>query len=67
MSASNYVHLDVARVVKETEAALLVRLEDGSEHWLPKSQVADPEDYREGDEDCCVSISTWLARERGLE
>jgi len=67
MSASRYVHLDVQKILKETEAAFLVRLECWDELWLPKSQVANPEDYQEGDEDCCISITLWLAREKGID
>lgn len=64
--SGDYVHLDVAKILKRTEAALLVRLEDGSEHWLPLSQVSDESDYDEGDLDCTVSITRWLAEQRGL-
>ena len=28
-----------ARLVRETEKAILVKLEDGTEKWIPKSQV----------------------------
>ena len=63
---SNYVHLEVEKIVKETDSAFLLRLEDGEELWIPKSQIADPDDYTEGDEDATISITEWIARERGL-
>jgi hypothetical protein len=63
--AGGWVHLDVQRVVRVTEKALLVRVDD-EEHWLPTSQVCDAEDYAEGDEDCTISITNWLANEKGL-
>ena len=65
MSASNYVHIDVDRIERVTEKAMLVLL-DGEEVWLPLSQVADADDYAAGDEDCCISITEWIAREKGL-
>ena len=46
---SNFVHLDVVRIVRETAAAFLVLLDDDSQHWIPKSQVSDPDDYQFGD------------------
>ncbi len=63
-----WVHLSVAKIVRETDAAFLVRLEDGDEEvWLPKSQISDPEDYEVGDEDVTISITEWLAQQKGLE
>jgi hypothetical protein len=64
---SNWVHLDVAEILIETEKAFRVRLEDGSEHWLPKSHVNDASDYEQGDENCSISITEWLASQKGLE
>jgi hypothetical protein len=65
MGASRYVHLDVERIVKETDAAFLCLI-DGEEHWIPRSQVADDEDYREGDEDVELSVTEWFADKEGL-
>lgn len=66
MGASNYVHLEVSEIKRETDKAFLVVLEDGAEHWLPKSQIADADDYSEGDTNCTVSITEWLAGEKGI-
>lgn len=66
MTASNYVHLDVQAVLNKTDRALLVRLQDGEEVWLPLSQVADADDYQLGDTDCTVSVTKWLADREGL-
>jgi len=63
---SNWIHLDVAKVVQETAKALLVFLEHGEEVWLPLSQISDPDDYQAGDENCVISITEWLARQKGL-
>ena len=65
MSASNYVHLSDCEVLTVTNGAILIEYE-GEEIWLPKSQVSESEQYETGD--CCtISISRWLAEERGLE
>lgn len=65
MSSSRYVHLDVDLILKRTDKALLLRVGD-EEHWIPLSQIADADDFEEGDENCTVSITDWIANERGL-
>lgn len=66
MSNSNYVHVDVDEIKRETDSAFLVVV-DGEEIWLPKSQISDPDSYNEGDTNCTVSVTKWIAREKGLE
>jgi len=66
MGASGWVHLDVLLIVRETDKALLLRLESGEEVWVPKSQVSDPGDYAEGDENCTVSVTEWFAEKEDL-
>ncbi len=65
MSASGWVHIDVA-FKRETDKAFLVVVDDDEEVWLPKSQISHPDDYSEGDTDCTISITEWLAEEKGL-
>lgn len=66
MSASNYVHLDVEEIVRDTDKAFLVRIEAG-EVWIPKSQIADADDYEAGDTDLTLSVTKWFADKEGLE
>jgi len=64
-----YVHLDVPHVVRITDKAMLVRLEEDESaqgHWIPLSQVSDPDDYAEGDLNCTVSVTEWWAEKEGL-
>lgn len=50
---------------RETAKALLVVI-DGSEHWIPKSQIhADSEVYEDGHRGKLV-ITAWLAEQKGL-
>ncbi len=65
MGTSNWVHVDVDEIIRETEKAFLVRI-DGDEVWLPKSQLSDADDYEQGDTDCTMSISEFIAKEKGL-
>ncbi len=67
MGFGDWVHLDVSEVLHETDKALCVRLEDGEEIWLPKSQISDPENYAAGDQNCTISVSQWIAEQKGLE
>ena len=39
---------------------------EGEEVWLPRSQIADADDYTAGDTDLEISITQWLAKEKGL-
>ncbi len=66
MGASNWVYLDVTRVVHETNAAFLVEI-DGERLWLPKSQVADADDYEVGDEDVEISVTEFIANKLGVK
>lgn len=66
MSQSGYVHLENCTVRRETDNALLV-VYDGESLWLPKSQVADAENYAAGDEDVTISMTEWIARQKGIE
>ena len=65
-SASNYVHLEDVEIVRETDAAFLILVDD-EDHWIPKSQIADPERYSEGDRHCTISITEWIAEQKGIE
>lgn len=65
MGASQWVHLDDCKVIRTTEKALLVEYED-EQYWLPLSQVSEGDTYEEGDE-CTISITAYIAREKGIE
>ena len=62
----SWVHLDVEEIFEETDNAFLLELEDGEEVWMPYSQISDYENYRKGDKNCTISISEWIARQKGL-
>lgn len=66
MSASNYVHLEDCQVIRVTEKAIQVEW-DGDAYWFPISQVADGEDYEAGDGPVTISVTEWIANEKGIE
>lgn len=64
-SSDRWVYIEVDRIKWETEKAFLCVRGD-EEFWIPKTQVADYEDYEEGDEDVGMSVTRWIATEKGL-
>ena len=66
MGFSGFVHLTVAEVVEETDKAFLFRLRDRRSVWIPRGQVADPENYTKGDTNCSVSITDWIADQKNI-
>lgn len=66
MSMSNYVHIEVDEIIRETDKAFLFLIGD-DEIWIPKSQVSDADDYEMGDKNCSISVTEFIANEKGLE
>jgi len=65
MGMSDYVHLDVEEILKDTGKAFLCVIE-GDQFWIPRSCVADAGDYGEGDVNCTISVKESFAVEKGL-
>ncbi len=65
---ATWVHLDILLIKKETDKAFLCVI-DGAEEdvWIPKSQCSDPDDYAEGDTNLTLSVTEFIAKEKGLE
>ena len=55
----NLVEIEFDKLERETEAAILIRVDDKT-YWLPKSVV----DYREWSN--IVGVPEWMAIEKGL-
>lgn len=56
------VHVDEIR--RESEKAILVAIGE-EEIWLPKSQLRG--DYSEGESDIDVTMTKWIAEQKGIE
>lgn len=52
------------RILRETDAALLLETKDGREVWLPFSQV---EYIKRGKDFDSLDISDWIAEKKDLE
>ena len=62
---SQYIHIEAEEIKRVTDKALLAVI-DGDEYWLPLSQIADSDDYEGGETDVTLSITEWIAKEKGL-
>ena len=60
------VTLEECTILGETDSAFHVRHE-GKSHWLPKSQVDDPDRLSPGDKNITIVIPAWLADDRGIQ
>lgn len=60
-----YVHLEDCIIKRQTDAAFLVEYM-GEDVWLPRSQIADGDDYSEGDE-VTLTVTRWIADQKKLE
>lgn len=67
MPQYGWVHLDVDEILRITEKAMLLLLDDGEEVWIPLSQISRPLDYSQGDTNCTISITEWIAKQKGLD
>ncbi len=64
---SDWVCIDVEEILRETDKALLCLI-DGKEVWIPLSQIApEDRDVKVGDTDVGLSITSWIANEKGLQ
>lgn len=63
--AEEHVHLDVEVIMRETAKAFQLMLTDKRRvWWVPKSQVANPDDYQAGDRNCTVTVSDWIYQQK---
>jgi hypothetical protein len=62
------VELENTVCLKETDMALLCRLETGQEVWIPKSQVDDASEVLDDDDNDrgTLVVTAWIATEKGL-
>lgn len=54
-----------ATALRETDAAILVRFDDGVEAWVPKSQIDDDSEVYAKDHDGTLIVTHWLATQKG--
>ena len=61
-----YVEVDFEEFAHETDAAALFII-DNAEVWIPWSQIEDGQNLVKGQQDGRVSITQWIAEQKGLE
>ncbi len=57
---SEWVELEVKKIIAATAKAFLCRLDDDLEYWIPFSQMQDHEDFEPGDTECVLYITEWI-------
>lgn len=52
---------------KATDAALLCEI-DGTEYWIPKSQISDDSEVHDDQDNATgkLVVSEWIAKQKGL-
>jgi hypothetical protein len=68
MSRNEPVEVEFERIIHITDRAVLFEIE-GSEEWVPRSQLENLDDILEHDKDTPgeLSVPRWLAEDRGWE
>lgn len=56
-----------AKCIKETAKAIKVRLENGKEHWIPKSVIDDDSEVYQDDTDGKLIVKSWFCEQEGIE
>lgn len=59
-----------AKIVRTTQLAVCVQIDDGEEEWLPLSQIRDPSesyirDIEGSDQTTELLVPEWIAKEKG--
>lgn len=52
-------------VLRTTNKAVLIRLDDMNEVWIPRSVCVDGDDLDEDDTD--ISVQSWWAEQEGID
>jgi len=65
MSNKKMVDIDIDEVVRTTDMAILVKIDD-EEIWLPKSQIKVKETSISSGDASKISVVEWLAMDKGL-
>lgn len=62
---TEYVEVEIDRILAVTAKALLISYDRGEELWVPKSVVEDSDTYIRGEYDF-IMVADWFARKEGL-
>ena len=55
------------RVVRTTERAALIDIDEHGEEWIPFSQMEVYDPDMERDDEVTVTITEWIAQQKGLD
>lgn len=49
-----------------TDKAILIDIESHGQEWIPKSQIIEGEEFPEKNEFIELTITTWIAEQKGI-
>lgn len=55
-----------ATLIKAESAKAFLCVIDGTEHWLPKSQFEEPDQYHKGDTDVELILTDWICKQKEI-
>jgi hypothetical protein len=61
------VSIDGVKAIRATERALLCRLEDGREIWVPRSVITDDSEVLEQSDEGTLVVKSWFAEKEELD
>lgn len=61
-----HVQFPGVKCFNETARAILVRLRDGEEAWIPKSTIHDDSEVYKDDDEGTLIVSRSIAEDKGL-
>jgi hypothetical protein len=67
MSDDEYETFPNVKCVAETSKAIKAELEDGAQHWIPKSMLSDDSEVYEEGTDGKLIVKSWFCEKEGIE
>lgn len=67
MKQQRWVTLPVEEIRRETDKAFCLKVAERQDDvWIPKSQMRDPTQHHEGEGECEVEVTEWIAQQKDL-
>lgn len=66
MSESSFIEIDAVFCVAETEKAVLVRLTDDEEYWVPKSVIGEDSEVQGHNDRGVLVVADWFVKRKGM-
>ncbi len=62
-----FIPIKVRRIMRVVAKAILIRTDNGEEHWLPLSQVKPPETpFKQNQRNLTVEVAEWVVENKRI-